>query len=247
MPGRGIGSSAILPRRMAKRRRTSGVQKRDRASSEAMSRRIDQGSTPVLPDWRLLLIGGVLVVGVLILALVLLFGGTPSASLGVQQQNDGGQHVSPGTDCRDPAQQNDQTLCSTAPYSSLPAASGPHWDPSALANWGVYSTPQPETQLIHSLEHGGVVIWYDPAVLDAESIDALTNYVNTQTASGVSGRYKFILSPWGGADPLPAPIVASTWRWLLELETGDTDRIDEFAREHYGDAPEPNGGPGPPG
>ena len=111
----------------------------------------------------------------------------------------------------------------------------------------MYSTPQPETQLIHNLEHGGVVIWYDPAALDAESIDALTSYVNTQTASGVSGRYKFILSPWGGTDPLPAPIVASTWRWLLELETADTDMIDEFARAHYGDAPEPNGGPGPPG
>ena len=230
---------------MAKRRRTSGIQKRERASSEAMSRRIDQGSAPALPDWRLLLIGGVLVVGVLILALVLLFGGTPSASIGVQQQNDGGTHVTPGADCR--AAPETDPNCGTDPYSSLPAASGPHWDPSALANWGVYSTPQPETQLIHNLEHGGVVIWYDPAALDAESIDALTSFVNTQTASGVSGRYKFILSPWGGTDPLPAPIVASTWRWLLELETGDTDIIDEFARAHYGDAPEPNGGPGPPG
>ncbi len=230
---------------MAKRRRTSGVQRRERASAEALNRRIDQGSAPALPDWRLLLIGGVLVVGVLILALVLLFGGTPSASLGVQQPNDGGSHVVPGADCR-VAPESDPN-CGTDPYSSLPAASGPHWDPSALAEWGVYSTPQPETQLIHNLEHGGVVIWYDPQALDAASIDALTSYVNTQTASGVSGRYKFILSPWGGADPLPAPVVATSWTWLLELETGDTDVIDEFAREHYGNAPEPGGGPGPPG
>jgi Protein of unknown function (DUF3105) len=229
---------------MAKRRRTSGIQKRERASSEAMSRRIDQGSASALPDWRLLLIGGVLVVGVLILALVLVFGGTPSPGLGVQQPNDGGAHVTPGADCRY-APETDPN-CGTDPYSSLPAASGPHWDQSALANWGVYSTPQPETQLIHNLEHGGVVIWYDPSALDAAAIDELSGYVNTQTASGVSGRYKFILSPWGGADPLPAPIVASTWRWLLELDTADVDVIDEFAREHYGEAPEPNGGPGPP-
>jgi Protein of unknown function (DUF3105) len=230
---------------MAKRRKTSGVQRRERASAEAMSKRVDQGSAGALPDWRLLLIGGVLVVGVLILALVLIFGGTPPASLGVEQPNDGGQHVLPGTDCR--ANPSSHQNCGTDPYSSLPAASGPHWEPSALANWGVYSTPQPETQLIHSLEHGGVVIWYDPERLDADGIDALTTYVNTQTASGVSGRYKFILSPWGGADPLPAPIVASSWRWLLELETADTDAIDAFAREHYGNAPEPNGGPPPPG
>ena len=91
------------------------------------------------------------------------------------------------------------------------------------------------------------MIWYDPAALDAESIDALTGYVNTRAPRAAwSGRYKFT-SPWGGPDPLPAPVVASTWRWLLELETADTDMIDEFAREHYGDAPEPNGGPGPPG
>ena len=55
---------------MAKKRRTSNVQ-RQRASAEALNRRIDQGSGSALPDWRLLLIGGVIVVGVLILALVL--------------------------------------------------------------------------------------------------------------------------------------------------------------------------------
>jgi len=229
---------------MAKRR-TSGIQRRERASAEAMQRRINQGSAPALPDWRLLLIGGVLIVGVLILALVLLFGGTPPENLGVQQPNDGNAHVAVGVDCR--ANPQSDPNCGTNPYSSLPAASGPHWDPSGLAQWGVYSTPQPETQLIHSLEHGGVVIWYDPDALTAEAIDGLTSYVNTQVASGLSGRYKFILSPWGGSDPLPAPVVATTWRWELELQTADTDAIDEFARAHYGDAPEPNGGPPPPG
>jgi hypothetical protein len=226
---------------MAKRRRTSGIQ-RQRASAEALNRRIDQGSGgPALPDWRLLLIGGVLVVGVLLLVLVVLFGGTPSANIGVQQPDDGATHVPVGTDCR--AQPD---VCGPNPYSSLPATSGPHWDPSGIANWGVYTTPQPETQLIHNLEHGGIVIWYDPEALTVEAIDALTDFVNTQTSSGVSGRYKFILSPWGGTDPLPAPVVATAWRWLLELQTADVDAIDEFARAHYGNAPEPGGGPGPP-
>ena len=229
---------------MAKRRRTSGIQRRDRASAEALNRRIDQGSPAALPDWRLLLIGGVLVVGVLILALVLLFGGTPSATAGTQYPDDGGLHVANGVDCRI-APQSDPN-CGTGDYSSVPATSGPHWEPSGIANWGVYSTPQPETQLIHNLEHGGIVIWYDADALDAASVEALASYVNTQVASGVSGRYKFILSPWGGDDPLPAPVVVTAWRWSLELETADTDAIDEFARARYGRSPEPNGGPGPP-
>ncbi len=229
-----------------RRRRTSGIQ-RQRASSEALNRRLDdRGAAAGLPDWRLLAIGGLLLVGLLVVVMVLIFGSAPNPSAGTAQPNDGQLHTAIGADCRNPAQQNDATNCGTDPYSSLPATSGPHWDPSGIANWGVYSTPQPETQLIHNLEHGGVVIWYDPQALDAESIDALTTYVNTQTASGISGRYKFILTPWGGDQPLPAPVVATAWRWLLELETADTGAIDEFAREHYGQAPEPNGGPGPP-
>jgi len=217
---------------MAKRR-TSGIQRRDRASEDALNRRLDQPDGIALPDWRLLAIGGVLVVGVVIIGLVLLLGGDASGEVGTQQANDGSEHVRDGTIIPDPQR----------PYSSTPATSGVHWD--SPTNWGVYSTPQPEEQLIHNLEHGGIVIWYDPAALDAEQVAQLTQYVNTQTASGISGRYKFILSPWEGPD-LEAPIAVTAWRQLLFLEEADTGAIDDFARAHYGRSPEPNGGPGPP-
>jgi hypothetical protein len=231
---------------MARRRqRTTGIQRRERASEAALGRRLDERSATALPDWRLLLIGGVVVVGIIVLALVLLFGGGQSPNAGVQYPDDGNDHVGIGVDCR--ADPRSDPNCGADPYSSLPGASGPHWDPSGVAEWGVYSTPQPETQLIHNLEHGGIVVWYDPERLDADGVDTLTQYVNAQTASGISGRYKFILSPWGGAEPLPAPVVASAWRYLLELETADTDAISDFARARYGRSPEPNGGPAPPG
>jgi len=181
-------------------------------------------------------------VGLLVVVMVLIFGSAPSANAGTPHPDDGNAHVAVGTTCRSPA-----APCGPDPYSSIPATSGPHWDPSGIANWGVYPTPQNESQLIHNLEHGGIVIWYEPEALDADEIDALSTYVNAQVASGVSGRYKFILSPWGGEEPLPAPIVATAWRYTLDLETADTDAIDAFAQARYGRAPEPNGGPGPPG
>jgi hypothetical protein len=131
------------------------------------------------------------------------------------------------------------------PYSSLPATSGPHWQ--APTNWGVYTTPQAESQLIHNLEHGGIVVWYDADAVDTEGVDELASLVERQNAQGVGGRYKWILSPWGGGEPLPAPVVATAWNWILELEEVDTAAIEAFAGEHYGIAPEPNGGPGPPG
>ena len=198
-----------------------------------------------MPDWRLLAIGGVLLVGLVVLVLVLLFGSGPNPNTGIVQPDDGQTHVTEGTNCRTPASAAQASACGGAdPYSSLPQTSGPHWN--SPANWGVYATPQPETQLGHNLEHGGIVIWYDPERHDANAIDTLTQYVNRQTASGISGRFKFILSPWGGDTQLPAPIVATAWRSLLALEEADTGAIDAFARARYGRAPEPNGGPGPP-
>jgi hypothetical protein len=225
---------------MAKRR-TSGIQRRERASADALSRRLNEPSGLALPDWRLLAIGGVLVVGVLLIILVLVFGGGPSPSLGVRQPDDGTQHVGVGTICRAPGDP-----CGADPYSSVPATSGPHWDPSGIAGWGVYDTPQPESQLIHNLEHGGIVIWYDPGSVDQQEIDAMAQLVERQNAQGVGGRYKWILSPWGESEPLPAPIVATSWNWLLEQDEMDIGAIEAFADEHYGIAPEPNGGPGPP-
>jgi Protein of unknown function (DUF3105) len=44
-------------------------------------------------------------------------------------------------------------------YSTVPPASGPH--NSVPLSGGTYSDPPPIDQLIHSLEHGAAVIWYD--------------------------------------------------------------------------------------
>ena len=205
-----------------------------------MNRRIDQRGGSALPDVRILAIGGVLLVGVIVVILVLVFGSGGSPNDGVVQPDDGGGHVSDGASCR-----TDPAACQLTanPYSSLPATSGPHWQ--TPANWGVYTTPQNESQLIHNLEHGGIVIWYDPERVDAEGVATLADFVQGQVSTGISGRFKFILSPWGGPDPLPSPIVATAWRYLLELDTPDTSAINDFARAHYQESPEPNGGPAP--
>lgn len=47
-----------------------------------------------------------------------------------------------------------------ATYPSVPPASGPHADATLPA--GVYSSPPPMDRLLHSLEHGAAVVWYDP-------------------------------------------------------------------------------------
>lgn len=182
-------------------------------------------------DPRLLIVGGVLLVGTIALIVALVATSGPSPNAGTLQQDRGGGHVSDGTDVRagDPAA-----------YASSPATSGPHW--GSTANWGVYTDPQAESQLVHNLEHGGIVIWYQPDQVDDATLTQLTDWVNSQVRST---RFKVILTPWAGAD-LGHPIAVTAWNYLLYQDALDLSQIQGFMDAHYGRAPEPNGGPGQP-
>ena len=209
------------------KRRTRGIQRRGRASESAMTRRIDsrRGSAPL--DMRLLIVGGVLVLGAIVLVVVLLFGGGEGDRVGTRMVDEGASHVQQGE---------------LPTYRSVPATSGPHWNlGNGLAPifWGVYTTPQAEPAVVHNLEHGGVVIWYQDTATD-EDVAKLTQFVQQQLGTQ---NFKIILSPWAGED-FGHPIAVTAWDWLLYLDSADTDRIREFQSDHPPtDAPEPAGGP----
>lgn len=204
------------------KRRTSGIQRRGRATD---------ANAPLEPksgDRRLLVAasGGLLAIAVATaLGVAALAGGAPPPG---QIQPDGGsQHIADGTP--------------GGPYSSVPATSGPHW--GTPAQWDIYTTPVVESQVIHNLEHSGIVVWYQPDQLDDLAREQLTSYVRSKL---FSNQFKFILSPWAGED-FGAPIAVTAWRYLLYLDEVDTGQIDAFLGAHYGRGPEPAGGPGPPG
>jgi hypothetical protein len=213
---------------MAKRR-TSGIQRRSRASEAALSRRISPAGAAGTFDLRLVIIGGVLVVGAIVLVVVLLFSGGSSGLIGERQIDNGGGHIAEG-----------QT---GSGYSSTPATSGEHWNTAdSPGPWGVYTTPQPQERLLHNLEHGGIVIWYQPNQLDAGGVQALTDYVQQQVRTA---KFKVILSPWTGKD-FDHPIAVTSWNWLLYLDSADIGQVRAFVNDHYGQAPEPLGGPAQP-
>ncbi len=215
---------------MAKRR-TSGIQRRSRASDEALSRRFGSGPGRAL-DWRLLTIAGILILGIMILLLFFLFGrgaGTGGGDVGLRQLDNGRAHIEEGI--------------AGGPYSSVPATSGPHWSSAnSPGPWGVYSSAQPAERLLHNMEHGGIVIWYQPARLDVEGVATLTTYVRQQVTAA---QFKVILAPWAGAD-FGHPVAVTAWNWLLYLDSADVDAVRTFLDAHYGDAPEPFGGPAQP-
>jgi hypothetical protein len=211
---------------MAKRR-TAGVQRRNRASEAAMNRRVAQrgGGLPI--DSRLLLIGGILALGAVVLVIVLLFGGGGGTKIGTQMPNEGAAHVPQST---------------VPTYRSVPATSGPHWnlgDGIAPLFWGVYTSPVAEPAAVHNLEHGGIVIWYQKSATQ-DDIDRLTEF--TQQAE-TGPDYKVLLSPWNGKD-FGHPIAVTAWDWLLYLDSADIDQIRQFQQDHPpADAPEPFSGP----
>jgi uncharacterized protein DUF3105 len=183
-------------------------------------------------DWRVLAIGGILVLGLVILVLVLLFGGggQNSANIGTIQPNAGRAHI------QEPAQGTG--------YTSVPATSGPHWSSAdSPGPWGVYTTAQPQERMLHNMEHGGIIIWYQPAAMSQADLATLTTYVQQQITTE---RFKVILTPWGGAD-FGHPIAVTAWQWLLYLDTVDMDKIRGFFDAHYDMSPEPFGGPAKPG
>lgn len=192
-----------------------------------MSRRVDQrgGGSPV--DMRLLIVGGVLVLGAIVLGIVLLFGGGGETSVGTRMPDEGANHVP-------------QTQVPT--YRSVPATSGPHWslgDGVAPLYWKVYTGPVPEPAAVHNLEHGGIVIWYQSTATQ-EDIQKLTQFVQQQLGTS---QFKILLSPWDGKD-FGHPIAVTAWDWLLYLDSADIDQIRAFQNAHpASDAPEPFGGP----
>jgi hypothetical protein len=212
---------------MAKRSRQEA--RRARASQAAMARRIDERTAI---DWRVWGIGGLAVVAVLIGIIAVAFvspGG--EQTVGTLIPDAGGLHISEGE--------------TGSGYTSVPPTSGQHWSsPASPTSWGVHETAVPQERALHNLEHGGIVIWYQPDSLSADAIGQLEEWVRGQTQRE---QYKVLVSPWAGRD-FEHAIAITAWRYLLYQDTLDLDEIEAFLDAHYQGrlAPEPNAGPGRP-
>jgi hypothetical protein len=111
-------------------------------------------------------------------------------------------------------------------YEQSPPAGGEH--APAWLNCGVYDSPVPNENAVHSLEHGAVWVTYKPD-LPAEQVSALKELL--------SGPYD-LLSPYPG---LEAPVVASAWGKQLTLDSSDDARLPAFLKAYRqgAQAPEP--------
>ncbi len=128
---------------------------------------------------------------------------------------------------------------------SNPPTYGPHhgFDPNGTdANpgitprpTGIYTTEQPDEDLIHNLEHGHVWISYDPSLISGGDLAALEQLVLDGSPNSNGGGVGVILTPRTANDNMIALV---SWAHLLTLDSYDPATIRSFVETNRGKAPE---------
>jgi Protein of unknown function (DUF3105) len=101
-------------------------------------------------------------------------------------------------------------------YQQQPPTSGPH-DPSPLPA-GVYTTPQPETRVVHSLEHGAVLFTYEssgPNALSTDVVAALKSVANGNGRVIMAPTQEALSAPIDGKSFTPSAAFAA-WDRLIQ-------------------------------
>ncbi len=111
-------------------------------------------------------------------------------------------------------------------YNSNPPTSGWHWG-DGVAGSGIKNKIVPDELILHSMEHGAVVVWYKEG-LPKDDIDKIKKAF--QSASGK----KIMLA----RKNLTVPVALTSWNYLLKLKTINSAKIIEFIETNSDRAPE---------
>lgn len=121
-------------------------------------------------------------------------------------------------------------------YNSDPPTSGPHY--SEEANAGFYNTNNftfPAGYLVHNLEHGYIIFWYNCDLLDETSCTELKSQI--KAAMDDLGGFKMIAYPWPSLD---VPFAMTSWGRIQKLDSFNAEQAAAFYRANLNKAPEPN-------
>jgi hypothetical protein len=125
-------------------------------------------------------------------------------------------------------------------YNSDPPTSGPHYAVGLPRGFYDISDlpqlpPYPEGHLVHNLEHGYIIFWYNCDVItEDDCTDLKTQMIDYMENTS---NIKLIAFPWASIDH---PLVLTSWGYLLELHSFDEDVVRQFINRNKSLAPEPN-------
>lgn len=173
---------------------------------------------------KILLYGGLGLLAVAVITgIVFLAMRAPGGVLGEAVAVTSAEHVAEGSD--------------PGPYASNPPAGGAHY--ASELDAGFYDEDAPEAgmaypagPLVHNLEHGYVIFWYNCA---AYSGDCSTLKESIRMAMKDAGSTKLIAFPW---TDMQVPLAMTSWGRILEFPQIDSDLMVAFARNNRNHAPE---------
>jgi hypothetical protein len=124
-------------------------------------------------------------------------------------------------------------------YNSDPPAGGDHYPNTMPTKFykesDLASLPQyPVGYLVHNLEHGYVIFWYNCQAYQGTCDDLMQKI---QTVMDQFGGVKVIAFPWHS---ITVPVVLTSWGRLLQLSTPDQSLMKQFVQTYRFQAPEPN-------
>lgn len=114
-------------------------------------------------------------------------------------------------------------------YRTDPPTSGPHSRSPARA--GFYTKAPPVEEIVHILEHGNIVIYYNPATVRGADLQKL---------KALAERFPGF---WDGVLVVPRqdrqyPVIATAWRRWLRLKRFDEATLEQFVDAFRGRGPE---------
>jgi hypothetical protein len=125
-------------------------------------------------------------------------------------------------------------------YPSDPPAGGRHY--AQEFDRGFYDEASLPDQpgdaagyLVHNLEHGYVIFWYNCTKLDETACNNLKSQI--KTAMDAKNNIKLIAFPWNSID---VPLVMTSWGHLQRFEQFDAGLARTFIESNLNRAPEPD-------
>ena len=161
-----------------------------------------------------------------------------------KKANGAQEHVEPGT----PIQ-----------YEDAPPAFGQHYNVWDGIERKLYTNDRPDVgELVHNLEHGYTILWYDKTVADSDSMMDDLRGIATKFDDNENYRNKFKAVPWTDDDGEPFPggqhVALTHWSVGGEGESAADKQVgvfqycsapsgaalEEFMKKYpYTDSPEP--------
>lgn len=229
---------------MAEQERLTKRERRERARAERKAKEAEAAAKA--RRQRLVATAGTVLVLIVIVAVVAqaLRGGTEAAAVTIDRDAAEEGRQAAGCEVVDttelPSREHlDPTSAPPAEtlYTGVrPTHSGPHYDQTSPT---VTFTDRQldERATTHNLEHGAIIVWYDPEQVDDATLGELEAWANRLDASGFD-------TPAGGAVMVSAytdPGIASgkafalrAWSVAVDCDGWDEDAYSSFVIENYG-------------